>query len=63
MFSALAELHAGRADNARLALERLVNRQPNFRLAQMFYGELLATRSGGAPGQAHAALAAQESKY
>ncbi len=60
LFSALDELHAGRVDNARLALERLAARQPNFRLAQMFYGELLALRSGGAPGQVHAALAVQD---
>jgi murein L,D-transpeptidase YafK len=49
LLSALDDLNAGRADEAWRSLERLVQRQPNFRLAQMFYGELLAARSGARP--------------
>lgn len=46
LLSALDELNAGRVDAAWAALDQLVKRQPNFRLARMFHGELLAARSG-----------------
>ena len=51
LLTALDDLQAGRASEAWTILDRLVKRQPNFRLAQLFYGELLAARSG-APARA-----------
>lgn len=53
LLRAIDDLHAGRLDEAWDALDRLVKRQPNFRLARLFHGELLAARTGAplpAPG-------------
>jgi len=46
LLSALDDLDQGRVNEAWTALDRLVQRQPNFRLARLFHGELLAARSG-----------------
>lgn len=46
LLSAIDALNAGRVEEAWTALDRLVQRQPNFRLARLFHGELLAARSG-----------------
>ena len=46
LLTALDDLNAGRLDAAWAALDRLVKRQPNFRLARMFHGELQAARAG-----------------
>jgi murein L,D-transpeptidase YafK len=46
LLTALDALNAGRLDEAWSALDRLVKRQPNFRLARLFHGELLAARTG-----------------
>ena len=46
LLSAIDALNAGRIDEAWTALDRLVKRQPNFRLARLFHGEVLAARSG-----------------
>jgi len=46
LLSAIDALNAGRVDEAWTALDRLVKLQPNFRLARLFHGELLAARSG-----------------
>lgn len=48
LLSALDALDQGRVNEAWTALDRLVQRQPNFRLARLFHGELLAARSGTA---------------
>ena len=60
LFTALDQLDAGQVDQAQQALERLVKRQPNFQLAQLFYGELMAARAGAAPGSLPAALTATD---
>ncbi|MGH8482162.1 MAG: L,D-transpeptidase family protein [Nevskiaceae bacterium] len=46
LLTALDDLNSGRVDAAWETLDRLVKRQPNFRLARLFYGELQAARSG-----------------
>lgn len=46
LLSAIDALNAGRLEEAWTALDRLVKRQPNFRLARLFHGEVLAARSG-----------------
>jgi murein L,D-transpeptidase YafK len=46
LLRAIDALHAGRVDEAWTGLDRLVQRQPNFRLARLFHGELLAARTG-----------------
>lgn len=46
LLTAIDALQAGRVDEAWTALDRLVQRQPNFRLARLFHGELLAARTG-----------------
>jgi murein L,D-transpeptidase YafK len=46
LLGALEHLDAGRVNEAWTALDQLVKRQPNFRLARLFYGELQAARSG-----------------
>jgi murein L,D-transpeptidase YafK len=46
LLAALDDLNAGRVDAAWKTLDDLVRRQPNFRLAQLFYGELQAVRNG-----------------
>ena len=48
LLSAIDALNAGKLDEAWTALDRLVKRQPNFRLARLFHGEVLAARSGTA---------------
>lgn len=50
-FTAAVELlRAGRSSDALSTLENLTRREPNFRLAQLFYGELLAALSGAGGG-------------
>lgn len=46
LLSALDDLDHGRVNEAWSALDRLVQRQPNFRLARLFHGELQAARAG-----------------
>lgn len=48
---AVEQLRAGRSGDALASLEALTRREPNFRLAQLIYGELLVAMSG-APGSA-----------
>jgi murein L,D-transpeptidase YafK len=43
---ALDDLDHGKVNEAWAALDRLVKREPSFRLAKLFHGELLAARSG-----------------
>jgi murein L,D-transpeptidase YafK len=50
LLSAIDDLNAGRVNEAWNALDQLVKRQPNFHLAQLFYREVQAARSG-APSQ------------
>lgn len=52
--TAVDQLRAGHSSEAFQQLEKLVKQEPNFRLAQLIYGELLAVRSG-----AHSKLAGQ----
>jgi len=52
--TAVDQLRAGHNNEAFQQLEKLVKQEPNFRLAQLIYGELLAVRSG-----AHSKLAGQ----
>ena len=47
LFGALANVQAGRIDDALSELDQLVKERPTFRLAQMFYSRLLTVRSGG----------------
>lgn len=49
--AAIEMMRSGHANEALSALETLTRREPNFRLAQLFYGELLATLSGTGPGK------------
>jgi len=44
LIEALDDLRAGKTDAARKELDRLVQRQPNFHLARLFYKELQAAR-------------------
>jgi len=46
LIAALDDLNAGRVNEAWQTLDHLVKQQPNFRLAQLFYGELQAVRAG-----------------
>lgn len=46
LLTAFDQWQAGQVQEARKALDDLVRRVPNFRLAQLIYGELLAARSG-----------------
>jgi murein L,D-transpeptidase YafK len=46
LLGALDHLDAGRVNEAWTALDQLVQRQPNFRLARLFHGELRAAREG-----------------
>jgi murein L,D-transpeptidase YafK len=46
LLAALDDLNNGRVDAARDTLDDLLRRQPNFRLAQLFYRELEAARAG-----------------
>ncbi len=48
LIAALDDLNAGKINEAWQTLDQLVKRQPNFRLAQLFYGEMLAARAGPA---------------
>jgi murein L,D-transpeptidase YafK len=59
LVAALDDLNAGKINEAWQTLDALVKRQPNFRLAQLFYGELLAARAGR-PGQDVASLGGLE---
>ena len=47
LFAALADMQAGRIDEAIGELDQLVRERPTFRLAQMFYSRLLSARAGG----------------
>jgi murein L,D-transpeptidase YafK len=46
LLAAVEKMQSGDAEGARAALKRLTERQPNFRLANLVYGELLASLSG-----------------
>ena len=46
LLSAVEDLRAGKNQRALDKLSRLTQQQPNFRLAQFLYGDLLAARSG-----------------
>lgn len=46
LLGAVEKMQGGDADGARRDLEDLTRRQPNFRLANLLYGELLASLSG-----------------
>ena len=43
---AVDAMHAGRIDQALRDLDQLVHDEPNFRLAQLLYSQMLATRAG-----------------
>jgi murein L,D-transpeptidase YafK len=59
LLGALDHLDAGRVNEAWSLLDQLVQRQPNFRLARLFHGELRAAREG-APSRDLAASADPE---
>ena len=59
LIAALDDLNAGKVDAAWETLDQLVKRQPNFRLAQLVYGELRAVRAGQ-PAREVAALSEPE---
>ena len=46
LMAAVDDLNAGRLNEAWAGLDRLVKRQPNFRLAKLFYSEVQAAREG-----------------
>ncbi len=50
LVAALDRLAAGQTEIAMRELELLVREQPNFRLAQLIYGDLLQTYAGGVQG-------------
>lgn len=52
--SAVDQLRAGRGSEGFQQVEKLVKQEPNFRLAQLIYGELLAARSGARGASASA---------
>jgi murein L,D-transpeptidase YafK len=60
LLAALDALNAGKVDEAWKSLDDLVRRQPNFRLAQLFYGEVQAARSNGTPPRDLASLSGPE---
>lgn len=60
LLTALDALNAGKVDDAWRTLDDLVRRQPNFRLAQLFYGEVQAARSNGTPPRDLASLSGPE---
>lgn len=49
LLEAIDALDAGQATDARKRLDALTRAQPNFRLAQLLYGDLLAALGGGRP--------------
>lgn len=59
LLAALDDLNNGRLDAAWQALDDLVRRQPNFRLARLFYSEVQAARAGQ-PADDVAALSGPE---
>jgi murein L,D-transpeptidase YafK len=59
LIAALDDLNRGKVNEAWQTLDQLVKRQPNFRLAQLFYGELQASRTG-TPAREVAALSGAE---
>lgn len=50
LLEAITALEDGRIPDARLRLQALTQAQPNFRLAQLIYGDLLTTLAGQVPG-------------
>ena len=48
LIAALDDMQAGRLDEALNGLTELVRERPTFRLAQMFYGQLLSAKAGSA---------------
>jgi murein L,D-transpeptidase YafK len=60
LLAALDDLNKGDVDAAWKTLDDLVKRQPNFRLAQMFYGEVQAARNNGQPPRDLASLSGPE---
>ena len=59
LLAALDDLNNGKVNEAWQTLDALVKRQPNFRLARLFHGELLAAREGH-PAREVAALSGAE---
>ena len=59
LLAALDDLNNGNINEAWQTLDALVKRQPNFRLARLFHGELQAARTG-TPAQEIAALSGAE---
>jgi len=59
LIAALDDLNNGKVNEAWQTLDELVKRQPNFRLARLFYGELQAVRAG-TPAREVAALSDPE---
>jgi murein L,D-transpeptidase YafK len=59
LLAALDDLNDGKVNEAWQTLDALVKRQPNFRLARLFYGELAAARSG-TPAREVASLSGAE---
>lgn len=51
LIEAIEALDSGHMADARTRLEALTRARPNFRLAQLLYGDLLTTLGGGVPGQ------------
>ena len=47
LLAALNDMQAGRLDVALSSLDQLVRERPTFRLAQLFYSQLLSSRAGG----------------
>lgn len=60
LLAALDDLNNGKVDDAWRTLDDLVRRQPNFRLAQLFYGEVQAARNNGTPLRDLASLSGPE---
>ena len=51
LLTAIGDLRSGDSGGALKTLQELVQKEPNFRLAQLLYGEVLAERSGAAGGE------------
>ena len=61
LIAALDDMQAGRLDDALTGLDELVHERPTFRLAQLFYSQLLSAMSGG--GGAEVAIDASDPQF
>ena len=61
LIAALDDMQAGRLDDALTGLDELVRERPTFRLAQLFYSQLLSAMSGG--GGAEVAIDASDPQF